>query len=94
MRKYEVCFYRRCGHVWLKNHIWDKVVKNEPTKIYGREPLSRSYHFKFFKDCLSQILFGPFLNTFFHLMLKNKIFPNNYLIHIKEVTLLEEFLNM
>ena len=25
--------------------------------------LSRSYHFKFFKCCLPQILFGPFLNT-------------------------------
>ena len=25
--------------------------------------LSRPYHFKFFKDCLPQILLGPFLNT-------------------------------
>ena len=25
--------------------------------------LSRPYHFKFFKSCISQILLGPFLNT-------------------------------
>ena len=25
--------------------------------------LGRPYHFKFFKDCLPQILLGPFLNT-------------------------------
>ena len=27
----------------------------------------RPYHFKFFKDCLPQILFGPFLNTLSHM---------------------------
>ena len=28
--------------------------------------LSRQYHFKFFKDCLSQTLHGLFLNTLSH----------------------------
>ena len=28
---------------------------------------NRPYLFKFFKGCLPQILFGPFLNTFFHI---------------------------
>ena len=29
--------------------------------------LSRPYHFKFVKDCLPQILSGPFLNTLTHI---------------------------
>ena len=29
--------------------------------------LGRTYHFKFFKGCLPQILFGPFLNTLIQL---------------------------
>ena len=33
--------------------------------------LSRSYLFKFFKDCLPQILLGPFLNTCFKCYLYN-----------------------
>ena len=41
---------------------------NGPSKVCGRQPLKnlkeymclgRPYHFKFFKGCLSQILFGP-----------------------------------
>ena len=40
--------------------IWDKVFKNGPSKICGRQPLS------FFKGCLPQILLGPFLNTLSH----------------------------
>ena len=31
--------------------------------------LGRPDHFKFFKGCLSQILFGPFLNTLTHILL-------------------------
>ena len=51
---------------------WDKVFKNGPSKIFGRQPLqkrrdmvflSRPYSFKFFKGCLPQILLGLFLNT-------------------------------
>ena len=30
--------------------------------------LSRPYPFKFFKGCLPQILFGPLLNTFSHII--------------------------
>ena len=33
--------------------------------------LSRSYLFKFFKDCLPQNLLSPLLNTLFHLFLNN-----------------------
>ena len=29
--------------------IWDKVFKNGPIEICGTQPLSRPYHFKFFK---------------------------------------------
>ena len=56
--------------------IWVKVSKNGPSKICGRQPLqnwsdmvclSRPYHFKFFKDCLSQVLLGTFLNTLAHI---------------------------
>ena len=32
--------------------------------------LNRTYHFKFFKGCLPQILLGIFLNTFSHLFLR------------------------
>ena len=50
------------------------VCKNRPSKICGWQPLKKlkwyglpkqtiSLHFKFFKDCLPQILLGPFLNT-------------------------------
>ena len=49
---------------------WDKVFKNRPSKICGRQPLKnfKEYglleadFFKFFKGCLPQILLGPFLN--------------------------------
>ena len=54
--------------------IWDKVFKNGPSKICGKQPLknlnsalSRPYPFKFFKGCLPQILFGPFFNTLSHM---------------------------
>ena len=48
--------------------IWDKVFKNGPSKIRGRQPvLGRVYPFKFFKGCLPQILLGPLLNTFSHI---------------------------
>ena len=30
--------------------------------------LGRTYHFKFFKGCLPQILLGPFLNTLSHMV--------------------------
>ena len=35
--------------------------------------LSRPYHFKFFKGCLPQILLGPFLNSWTHLIVSTMI---------------------
>ena len=59
-----------------KNNIWDKVFKNGPNEVCERQHLkhlndmvclSRPYHFKFFKDCLPQVLFALFLNTLSHI---------------------------
>ena len=38
---------------------------------------SRPYHFKYFKGCLPQILFGPFLNTLSHINMSTflTVFP-------------------
>ena len=48
--------------------IWDKVFKSGQSKIFGRQPYSdRPYPFKFFKDCIPQILLGSLLNSLFHL---------------------------
>ena len=56
--------------------IWDKVFKNGPSKICGRQPLknlkeydllSRPYSFKFFIRGLPHVLLGPFLDTLSHL---------------------------
>ena len=61
----------------IKNRqIYGKVFKNGPSEICRRQLLkicsdmaclNRSYHFKFFKGCLSQISLGPFLNTLSHM---------------------------
>ena len=50
---------------WV-DHV--KFVEDSLYKI-GRDMvyLSRPYPFKFFKDCLQQILLGPLLNTLFHI---------------------------
>ena len=58
--------------------LWVKVFKNGPSKICGRQPLtkfaqSRPYTLKSFKGCLPQILLGPFFNTLTHIM-----FPNSH----------------
>ena len=48
----------------------NQLFKKELSKICGRQTLknlSRPYHFVFFKACVSQILFGPFLNPLSHL---------------------------
>ena len=60
------------NYFWFKRYIhkWDKVFKNGPSKICGRQPLEnlkwygllRPHHSKFFKGCLPKILLGPFLN--------------------------------
>ena len=46
------------GWITLEYKIWDKVFKNEPSKICGRQPL--------------KILLGPFLNTLSHILLELK----------------------
>ena len=46
-----------------KRDNWNKVLKNEPSKICGRQPLKNLKGPVFFKDCVPQILFGPFLNS-------------------------------
>ena len=48
----------------LSYFIWDKVFKNGPSEICGRQPLSNLKWL--FKGCLPQILLGPFLNTLPH----------------------------
>ena len=52
---------------------WEKVFKNEPSKIYGRQPLKNLKWYGLsicslsilFKGCLPQTLFDQFLNTCF-----------------------------
>ena len=45
--------------------------------------LGRPYHFSFFKGCLSQILLGPFLNTFTHIIINFAVacvwYPSGFL---------------
>ena len=43
--------------------IWDKVLKNGPSKICGSHPLKNLKGY----DLLKLILLGPFLNNFSHL---------------------------
>ena len=38
--------------------------------------LNRPYPFKFFKDCLPQILIGPFLNTLFQTFFPQFVLKN------------------
>ena len=53
--------------------IWDKVFKNGPSKICGRQP------FKILKAVFHKILLGPFLNTLPHLILgKWKTLADNF----------------
>ena len=56
--------------------LWDKVFKNGPSKMCGRQGFKNlkwygllTYHLKFFKGCLPQILLGLFLNTLPHMQL-------------------------
>ena len=67
--------------------IWDKVFKNGPSKVCGRQGLKNlkwygllTYHLKFFKGCLPQILLGPFLNNFSHIQLHHGLIFNMLLI--------------
>ena len=38
--------------------------------------LNRPYHFKFFKDCLPQMLLGPFLNALFQIFFPQFVLKN------------------
>ena len=61
--------------VWGNKKEQPKFPYTVNTMTYHFTCLSRLYHFKFFKGCLPQILFGPFLNTLSHLCLKY-YYPN------------------
>ena len=64
-------------------YIWDKLFKNEPSKICERQPLKDlKESFKFFKGCLPQILLGPFLNTLSYLTRITQSGIRFILIHI------------
>ena len=46
---------------WIKYNLWKTAFKKFEV-IW-----SASYHLRFFKGCLPQILFGTFLNTLTHI---------------------------
>ena len=52
--------------------VWEKVLKNGPSKICGRQPLKDLKGHGLLKQtislqgCLPQILLGPILNTLSH----------------------------
>ena len=60
---------------WTKQNLWKTVFKIAGLRpaILLKKTLSRPYHFNFFKDCLPQILLGPFLTTLTHIMLMRKV---------------------
>ena len=46
---------------FLKNDIWVKVFKNEPSKIFGRQPLKKLKYYGLLMVCLSILdYFGLF----------------------------------
>ena len=58
---------------------WDKVLKNGPSKICGREPLKNFNGYEtdhissnICKGCLPQNLLCPFLNTWTQMMVKKR----------------------
>ena len=71
---------------WAKGRTWDKVFKNGPSKICGRQSLkkvkrygllSRYIPFKIFKGCLPQMLLGPFLSTLSHISI-DRNYPSRH----------------
>ena len=60
---------RNLAKIFYLMFIWDKVFKNGPSKICGRQPLKNLKRYGLLTGCLLQILLGPFLNTFSHLLL-------------------------
>ena len=64
--------------------IWNKVFKNTPSKIYGRNLYwGRPYHFKFFKGCLPKTSLGPFMNILHHMFSPFVSFFSNLSNHIR-----------
>ena len=72
----------------FRHNIWDKVFKNGPSKICGRQPLKnlkghglyKQITLRMFKGCLPQILLGPFLNALSHkLHLQSTHFKSIYI---------------
>ena len=62
-----ICFLYVC---WFTS---DKVFKNGPGKIYGKQPFKFwgdmvCYHFKYFRGCIPEVLHGPFFSNLFHMM--------------------------
>ena len=82
-QNYQICWHHQLIHSWfqliirdtfLSGIIWDKVFKNGPSKICGRQPLKNlKDSIKFFKGGLPQILLGPFLNFLYHCNTTRKI---------------------
>ena len=54
-------------HANVKVHIGQDIQEQIKQNLLKTAFKSRPYHFNFFKDCLPQILFGPFLNTLTHI---------------------------
>ena len=62
--------FERLGSDWICLYIWDKVFKNGPSIICGRQPLKdlKGDQETSFKGYLPQILLDTFLNTLFKLL--------------------------
>ena len=73
--KFVICFY---FHIFIPKSAFtfSKLTIYTPER---RQWLSRPYHFKFFKDCLPQILLGPLLSSIFFLEI--------YLLHFIIISL-------
>ena len=75
-------------HCYL-NNIWDKVFKNGPSKICGRQPLKKFEGVLPALGCLPQFLIGPFLNILSHMKVKSlKVIQNSYvaMVNVKTVS--------
>ena len=74
------------------SYTWDKVFKNGPSKICGRQPLRNLKWYGLLKGCLLQIILDPFLNTLLHIshndaMMKlGRVIPYNPKIYKTHVT--------
>ena len=71
--------------------LWDKVFKNGPSEIRGRQPLKKlkrygllrqtisQYHFKCFKGCLQEIVLDPLLNILSHIFFPDLVRGDLYI---------------